>query len=74
MKTNKSLSSSDKHMLKGVPKLSDDKSFSKSISEKDRQVFFDAVFSDKKPNQSLIEAAERYKAEFKSLVQQRGVS
>ena len=62
MKTNLSLSSSDKHVLKGLPKLSGDKSFSKSISERDRQVFFDAVFSDKKPNQSLVEAAERDKS------------
>lgn len=73
MKPNISISSSDENMLKGVAKLCGDKSFSKSISERDRQVFFDAVFSDKKPNQSLVEAAERYKAVFKSLVQQRGV-
>ena len=31
-------------------------------TEKDRQVFFDAVFSDSKPNQSLVEAAKRYKS------------
>lgn len=31
-------------------------------SEKDRQVFFDAVFSNTKPNQSLVEAAKRYKS------------
>jgi uncharacterized protein (DUF1778 family) len=31
-------------------------------SEKDRQVFFDAVFSNIKPNQSLVAAAKRYKS------------
>ncbi len=31
-------------------------------SEKDRQVFFDAVFSHSKPNQNLVEAAKRYKS------------
>ena len=31
-------------------------------TEKDRQVFFDAVFGNKQPNESLIEAAKRYKA------------
>lgn len=31
-------------------------------SEKDRQIFFDAVFGDVKPNQNLIEAAKRYKS------------
>jgi uncharacterized protein (DUF1778 family) len=31
-------------------------------TEKDRKVFFDAVFADSKPNQNLIEAAKRYKA------------
>ena len=32
------------------------------ISEKDREVFFDAVFGDKKPNRELSEAAERFKS------------
>lgn len=31
-------------------------------TEKDRQIFFDAVFSQTKPNQNLAEAAERYKS------------
>jgi uncharacterized protein (DUF1778 family) len=32
------------------------------ISERDREVFFDAVFGDKKPNTELSEAAERFKS------------
>jgi uncharacterized protein (DUF1778 family) len=32
------------------------------ISERDREVFFDAVFGDKKPNRELSEAAERFKS------------
>ncbi len=32
-------------------------------SEKDREVFFDAVFSHAQPNQQLVEAAKRYKAQ-----------
>ena len=31
-------------------------------TEKDRQVFFDAVFANNKPNQNLIEAAKRFKS------------
>lgn len=31
-------------------------------SEKDRKVFFDAVFSQTKPNKNLVEAAKRYKS------------
>jgi uncharacterized protein (DUF1778 family) len=31
-------------------------------TEKDRQVFFEAVFGDTKPNQNLVEAAKRYKS------------
>lgn len=31
-------------------------------TEKDRQVFFDAVFGNVKPNQNLVEAAKRYKS------------
>ena len=31
------------------------------VSERDRTKFFDAVFGNSKPNQNLIEAAERYK-------------
>ncbi|MHA7130182.1 type II toxin-antitoxin system TacA family antitoxin [Algoriphagus namhaensis] len=31
-------------------------------SEKDRQLFFDTVFSHTKPNESLIAAAKRYKS------------
>lgn len=30
-------------------------------SEKDRQLFFEAVFDNQKPNQHLVDAAERYK-------------
>ena len=32
------------------------------ITEKDRQVFFNAVFSSTKPNQNLVAAAKRYKS------------
>ena len=32
------------------------------VSERDRKVFFDAVFSDIEPNDKLKKAAERYKA------------
>ena len=32
------------------------------VSEKDRQLFFDAVFSNTKPNQNLAAAAKRYKS------------
>jgi uncharacterized protein (DUF1778 family) len=31
-------------------------------TEKDRQVFFTAVFGENKPNQELVEAAKRYKS------------
>lgn len=31
-------------------------------SESDRQQFFEAVFSDQKPNQQLIDAADKYKS------------
>lgn len=31
-------------------------------TEKDRQVFLDAVFGSNKPNQSLIEAAKKFKS------------
>ena len=31
-------------------------------SERDREVFFDAVFGNSEPNQHLIKAAERYKS------------
>ncbi|ELR69315.1 hypothetical protein C900_05156 [Fulvivirga imtechensis AK7] len=31
-------------------------------TEKDREIFFDAVFSNSKPNENLIEAAKRYKS------------
>jgi uncharacterized protein (DUF1778 family) len=31
-------------------------------TEKDRHVFFDAVFGNTKPNQNLVEAAKRYKS------------
>ena len=30
-------------------------------SEKDREIFFNAVFGDRKPNQNLVEAAKKYK-------------
>ena len=32
------------------------------VSEKDRQLFFDTVFSNTKPNQNLAAAAKRYKS------------
>ena len=31
-------------------------------SESDRELFFDAVFGNSKPNQELIDAAKRYKS------------
>lgn len=31
-------------------------------TEKDRQLFFDAVFGNTEPNQNLVEAAKRYKS------------
>ena len=31
-------------------------------TENDRQLFFDAVFSNTKPNKNLVEAAKRYKS------------
>lgn len=32
------------------------------VSEKDRQLFFDTVFSNTKPNETLAAAAKRYKS------------
>ncbi len=32
-------------------------------SERDREVFFDAVFGKSNPNQNLIEAAKKYKSQ-----------
>lgn len=32
------------------------------MTEKDQQVFFDAVFADSMPNSTLVEAAKRFKA------------
>lgn len=32
------------------------------VSEKDRQLFFDTVFSETKPNKNLVAAAKRYKS------------
>lgn len=34
-------------------------------SERDREIFFEAIFGDIKPNQNLFEAAEKYKSQFK---------
>lgn len=31
-------------------------------TEKDRKLFFDAVFANNEPNQNLVEAAKRYKS------------
>ena len=31
-------------------------------SEKDRKIFFDAVFGNSKPNKNLVEAAKRYQS------------
>ncbi len=31
-------------------------------TEKDRKIFFDAVFGNKQPNENLVEAAKRYQA------------
>lgn len=36
-------------------------------SERDREIFFDAVFGDKKPNSNLIEAAKKYESQTTSL-------
>jgi len=36
-------------------------------SERDREIFFDAVFGDAKPNSNLIEAAKKYKSQTTSL-------
>ncbi len=36
-------------------------------SERDREIFFDAVFEDTKPNSNLIEAAKKYKSQMTSL-------
>lgn len=36
-------------------------------SERDREIFFEAVFGDKKPNSNLIKAAKRYKSQSDSL-------
>ncbi len=36
-------------------------------SERDREIFFDAVFGDTKPNSNLIEAAKKYKSQTTSL-------
>jgi hypothetical protein len=36
-------------------------------SERDRDIFFEAVFGDRKPNSNLIEAAKKYKSQTDSL-------
>jgi len=36
-------------------------------SERDRDIFFEAVFGDSKPNSNLIEAAQKYKSQTDSL-------
>ncbi len=36
-------------------------------SEKDREIFFDSVFGNSKPNQNLLEAAKKYKSKSSSL-------
>jgi hypothetical protein len=55
-------SSTENKIFKKAQKLSDVKSISILISEKDREVFFEAVFGDIKPNQHLIDASERFKS------------
>ncbi len=37
------------------------------VSQRDRERFFEAVFSDAHPNQNLTEAAERFKSKSKEL-------
>ena len=32
-------------------------------SEKDRELFFDAIFGDESPNKNLVEAAKKYKSQ-----------
>lgn len=32
-------------------------------SEKDREIFFDAVFGESEPNENLVEAAKKYKSQ-----------
>lgn len=36
-------------------------------SERDRDIFFEAVFGDRKPNSNLIEAAKKYRSQKDSL-------
>lgn len=36
-------------------------------SERDRDIFFEAVFGERKPNSNLIEAAKKYKSQTNSL-------
>ncbi|NLF44297.1 MAG: DUF1778 domain-containing protein, partial [Bacteroidales bacterium] len=36
-------------------------------SERDRNIFFEAVFGDRKPNSNLFEAAKKYKSQTDSL-------
>jgi uncharacterized protein (DUF1778 family) len=36
-------------------------------SERDREIFFEAVFGDRKPNSNLINAAKKYKSQSDSL-------
>lgn len=36
-------------------------------SERDREIFFEAVFGDRKPNSNLIKAAKKYKSQSESL-------
>ncbi|MCF8309033.1 MAG: DUF1778 domain-containing protein [Bacteroidales bacterium] len=32
-------------------------------SEKDREIFFDAVFGESEPNENMVEAAKKYKSQ-----------
>lgn len=36
-------------------------------SNRDREIFFDAVFKNQQPNENLVEAAKRYKSKVTSL-------
>lgn len=36
-------------------------------SERDREIFFSAVFGERRPNSNLIEAAEKYKSQIDSV-------
>ncbi|MDJ1485903.1 DUF1778 domain-containing protein [Cytophagaceae bacterium YF14B1] len=58
----KSLTSFLLHLLRDKSKEIIEEKKRILASEQDRNIFFDAIFSDQAPNQALIEAANRYKS------------